>query len=283
MDIEAVIAQAQEAQPESKATEVAETTEAPVEAEAKEEPKKQEIKPDSELTPEQLAKREANRQSHLNSKLAKMRRENRELRELVQKATQTGPQTKTDNGMPQPPREEDFQDWDSFRAAERKHYEDLADWKIEQKLSERDKKSTESTEQARIQQYQQERINQHAQKEVEFAKLVPDYEQRVYGDYGQFMSDIPPVVANALLEADNASLALYALAIEGTLEQLEDMSPYRVSIEIGKAEVRGETYLNRKKTTSAPAPIAAARGTGTTEKALHNQSVEELMKKFNSR
>lgn len=283
MDIEAVIAQATDVAPESKATDVAETAETPQKEAVTHEVAKPEIKPDSELTPEQLAKREANRQSHLNSKLAKMRRENRELRELAAKVTtqQAKPSSDNTNGAPVPPKEEDFQTWDELRAAERKYYEDLADWRIEQKLSERDKASTANAETLKIREYQAIKINEHAAKEAEFMKKVPDYEQTVYGEYADFMDNLPLPVAQALLEADAPELALYALAKEGNLEALGEMSPYKVSMEIGKAELRGETYLNQKKATNAPEPMEAARGTGNPGKALHNLSVEELMKRFN--
>lgn len=288
MDIEAVIAQATEVAPESKATEpkteVAETAETPQKEDVKEEVAKP--KPDSELTPEQLAKREANRQSHLNSKLAKMRRENRELRELAaraQSAQQPAQSPANDNGAPKPPNEDDYATWDELRAAERKYVEDLADWKLEQKLSERDKKSTEEAKTNQANSYKAERINEHAQKEAEFAKQNPDYEKIVYGDYGDFMTNLPLPVAEALLEAENASLALYALAKEGRLEELEDMSPYRISMEIGKAEIRGESYLNRNTATNAPTPVPAARGTGNPSRSLEQKSVEELLEQFNSR
>lgn len=286
MDIEAVIAQATEVAPESKATEVAETAETPQEPVVNEEADKAEAegpKPDSELTPEQLAKREANRQSHLNSKLAKMRRENRELKELAAKLQAQPTSTPATNGEPTPPDPSKFDDWDKLQEAERKYTRDLARWEARQEFSEREAKSTEQAEISKVDSQKAERIHSHASKEAEFAKQNPDYEQTVYGEYGDFMQNLPLSVAEALIEADNASLALYALAKEGTLESLEDLSPYRISMEIAKAEIRGEKYLNQNKTTNAPEPVERAKGTGNPSKSLANQSVEELMKRFNTR
>lgn len=290
MDMQAVIAEAQ-ASAEKANAEAPATVDAP-EIEASEPPEKAEPavkedlskKTDAELTPEQLAKRERNRQSHLNRQLAKMRRENRELKEMAQQFAQQKSTNQPDQGgQPQPPNEDDFQTWEELRAAERKYYEDLAEWKVEQKLSDRDKKSAETTKAEQQNSYKVQKLNEHAAKEAEFASKVPDYEATVYGDYADFMNNLPLPVAEALLEADNASLALYALAKEGLLEQLEDLSPYRISMEIGKAELRGEKYLNRNKATNAPAPVEAARGTGKPSKSLMDMPMDELLSSFRNR
>ena len=86
MDIDAVIAEATQVAPAQEATTVAPIDETPKqEAEVTNdtvETVDDAVKPDSELTPEQLVKREANRQSHQNSREAKLRREVRELREF---------------------------------------------------------------------------------------------------------------------------------------------------------------------------------------------------------
>lgn len=293
MDIQAVIAEAQSSAETAKAETPAETTAQQSEVETAEQSPKEATaevnedlskKTDAELTPEQLAKRERNRQSHLNRQQAKMRRENRELRELVQKLNQkTSTSQPQEGGAPVPPSEDNFNTWEEFRAAERKFYEDLADWKIEQKLSDRDKKTAETTKTQQVDSYKAERLNEHVTKEVEFAKQVPDYEATVYGDYADFMNNLPLPVAEALLEADNASLALYALAKEGTLEQLEDLSPYQIAMAIGKAEVRGEKYLNRNTATNAPAPVAAAKGTGKPTKSFMDMPMDDLLSQFRNR
>jgi len=293
MDIQAVIAEAQSsaeaAELETTAEATATDTESqPAESTTKEsEDVKEDLskKTDAELTAEQLAKRERNRQSHLNRQQAKLRRENQELKQKIQQFSQQAPtrQQPADGGAPLPPNEDNYNTWEEYRVAERKYYEDLADWKIEQKLSARDNKAAESKEAEQVNEYKSERLNQHAEREVEFAKEVPDYEATVYGDYADFMNNLPLPVAEALLEADNASLALYALAKEGVLDQLENMSPYRISIEIGKAEVRGEKYLVKDVATSAPPPVHAARGTATPGKSLADMPMDELLSKFRNR
>jgi len=297
MDIDAVIAEATsvaeqaQASPEAK-TEITKPQEqvSPEYTGETEESKETQIKADSELTPEQLAKREANRQSHLNSKLAKMRRENRELREAVERIQPQKAQaqpaanqnTPPANGSPVKPVESNFQTWGEYLDAKDAYYEALADWKVEQKLSERDTKQTETAKQQQDNAKTYSRIQEVAAQEQEFAKANPEY-TALYEQHSDFMNNLPLPVAHALMEADNASLALYALMKEGNLESLEEMSPYKISMEIGKAELRGESYLNRNKATNAPAPMTPARGTASTGKSLENKSVEELLKQFNTR
>ena len=271
MDIEAVIAEAttpvanvQEA-PKVEATE--QTSETP--AEAKPEPAEDlATKPDSELTPEQLAKREENRQSHRNSREAKLRREVRELREYRAKMEQQASapqQTKpVDDGSPKEDEYDNFLDY--VKATAR--------WEAKQEFTEQNKVAP-SIDPVKV-----ERIQQIAQQEQEFAQRTPEY-RALYEKHSDFLGNMPKPVAEALLEADNATLAIYALMKEGTLEDLEDLSPSRMAMEIGRAEERGKGYLGFvRKTTNASAPIESLKGTGSSSKPLASKSVEELMKQF---
>jgi len=281
MEIEAVIAEAQSAT--GAATEVA-STEATQTPEVKTEPAKESApapKPDAELTPEQLAKREANRLSKYNSTQAKMRRELKEMREWRDSvmpilAKQTAPQ----NTAPQPPDESQFTDWDELRAAERKYYADLARHEAKQEISERETKANETQQQGALWVQTAKRINDIAAKEAEFIKDNPDY-VTLYNEHADFMNNLNPTIANILIEAEDANLALYALMKEENLEALEDMTPAQVIREIARAEIRGEQYLNQNKVTNAPAPVTSARGTGNPSKALHEMSVEDLLKRYN--
>jgi len=210
-------------------------------------------KPDSELTPEQLAKREKNRQSHLNSKLAEMRRAKRELEaQVAQLRQQPKPQEQVNNGRP---RIEDFADktWEEYNEA-------LTDWKLEQKFSATNKQSEETQKSQQINQAKAQRVYEVAQAEAEFAKSNPEYAELV-NENAAFFSGITPEIAEGLAEADNPTVAIYALMKEGGLDNLFDLTPTKLAAELAKAEIRGETYLKQvKPTTNAPAPITAARG-----------------------
>ena len=273
MDIDAVIAEAMEIAPAATA-EVVDAQSTKTEAGVKAEPQQSKVeeadevaelaaKPDSELTPEQLVKREANRQSHRNSREAKLRRELRELRDFkasLDKPAQPAPAT--DNS----PKEEDFDSFLDFVKATAKHEakQELAQQKTETPKSE-------------INPVQSERIQQIAQQATEFAQRTPEYVS-LYKQHGAFMENLPETIETALFEADNAPLALYALMKEGRLEDLEDMSPTRIAMELGRAEERGKQYLNTTtRTTNAPPLLTPLKGTAKGSKSIEAMSSVELM------
>lgn len=231
-------------------------------------------KPDSELTPEQLEKREANRQSHLNRKLAKqrLREENRELKSRLEKLEQTvsSKQPQADNLPADYPREENYEDVLSYFKAVAK-YEAKQELQAAQQTKQADK-----IDAAKVQ------VVQNVAKQADaLVKQVPEY-KTLYADHQDILAAMPESVMDAFLEAENAPLALYALMKEGRLEDLEDLSASRLAMEIGRAEERGKAYVSAvKKVTTAPPPIESLKGTGRSAKPLDELSIPELMKRFN--
>lgn len=273
MDIDAVIAEATAQDALEAKAETTKVEEAPkVEAEQKQEPKEPEqgeseelaAKPDSELTPEQLAKREANRYSHRRSREARLRRELRELREFkasLEKKPAPEPVAKDDA-----PKEEDFDSFLDFVKA-------TARYEAKQEY-----KPRESEPQAPVvDQKQVERISQIANQVTEFAQRTPEYLQ-LYQQHRAFMDNLPEQVEAAIYEAENAPLALYALMKEGGLEDLEDLPPMRIAMELGRAEERGKRYLETAtRTTNAPPPITPLKGTAKGSKSIEQMSADELL------
>lgn len=221
--------------------------------------------PDSELTPEQLAKREQNRRSHTNSKLAKLARENRELKARMEAATKQQPQE------PQAPVLENFDSIDE--------YMDARDAFRENKLSAQNKNEPQ------IDPVRAQEFERAANAEVAFEKAVPEYTKLV-AENGEFFKEYlaDPKLQTAIFEAENAPLALYALMKEGLIGELYDLTPTRLAAELAKAEIRGQSYLVPKKTvTNAPAPLASAKGTGVYTKSLNDKSPDEIVEwAFNS-
>lgn len=266
MDFDAFLDTATAVAQESAATPVAPTEK----VESVETPQVTEIstpeapKPDSELTPEQLAKREANRKSHENSREARMRRELRAVKAELAKITQPQPQPQEKPNLPKAEAFENLDDWVLATA------QALAD--VRAKENQPTPLDAEAVK-------RNNRIQELANKEYEFASKAPDYERLVYLDHADLMGAMPEHIATALLEADDASLALYTLAKEGRLYDLEEMSPQRVAIEIGKAEERGKAYMQPAKTiSSAPAPMKAARGNSTINKPMTGKEALALLK-----
>lgn len=279
MDVNAVIAEATKVAEQAPASPQEAETKAPQEVVKEESVEDIGKKPDSELTPEQLEKRKVNRQSHLDSKLARMRRENREYLTTVQKLSEeiqrlkSSPQSSADKA----PDPKDFEDYGEYLKADARY---AVREELKKELSDRENKSKESAKTQAFDAHKEERLKDIAQMSQDFAKATPEFQALVQEHQEYFQGSLPEVVEAALLEAENPVLAIYALMKEGKLEALEDMSPYKISMEIGKAELRALNYLNQNKATNAPTPIKAAKGTGKIGKSLEDMSVPELMDKY---
>lgn len=271
MDIDAIIAEAtpevanEQTAPEIEASEQETVTEEAPAAESQQEVEEDiGSKPDSELTPEQLAKREWNRKSHQNSKLARQARELRELREF-KASIERQQQAKTQE--PKAPNLDDFdniQDYVKAEVAFEKAKDSQAQDKGESQIDEATAR----------------RIIEVKQHEIEFANSNPDY-IKLITENADFFDVVKQDfnLQNAITEADDAPLALYALMKEGNLADLYDLTPTRLAAELAKAEIRGKSYLTPKKTISnAPAPITPVKGKGVTSTNLDNLDGAALLK-----
>lgn len=279
MDIDSIIAEATQpvANEQSAALEAA-SSDADNQAEVKAVETQEDIekKPDSDLTPEQLAKREANRESHRKSSFAQMRREAREAKAEAQRlkaeieAIRQGSQPKSEPKAEGEPKAEDYESWEDYSKA-------LIRYEAKQIREAETKQTQEVQEQQKRQAWKAEREVQIAHKAIEVMKQIPDYKEMVeeYGDVLDSFDDTP--IETAFLEAENPELAAYALMKEGKLESLAQMSPYKMAMEIAKAEVRGAAYLKQPKpVTSAPAPLSPAKGSAVGGKSIERMTPNEL-------
>lgn len=229
------------------------------------------FKPDSELTPEQLAKREANRQSHLNSKHARLRRENRELRALLQQQQSQNIEKKAETETQKAPVEADYDNLLDYLKAVVRHEQQVA-------AANQPKPQQNSVPQPDPKIVA--RVLEITKQEEDFIKEVPEYSALTMKNK-EFFEQIPAEIQQAFLLAENAPLALYALMKDDRLDDLEGLSPAKLAMEIGKAEERGKIYISQiKKKSTAPAPIGALKGKGSPSKELHEMDVDELMRKF---
>ena len=99
----------------------------------------------------------------------------------------------------------------------------------------------------------------------EAAKTFSDFHD-VMKQSGRAMAALPAEIKDVFLEADNGAFALYALAKEGALEDLADMSPARAAMIVAKMEDKGLSLSKTKEVSKAPAPLEAVKGTGTSRK-----------------
>ena len=150
---------------------------------------------------------------------------------------------------PAPPAEKPkFSDYNDLEA----YSEALTDWKLERKLQE----FSTTQRQATVQQT-------YAQREAEFKKSAPDYDE-VLADV-QHITFHPNVIA-ALAESDVGPQVAYELAKNPSeAERISRLTPLQQVKELGRLEER----LNKPKATTArtetkaPAPITPTTGKGT--------------------
>jgi hypothetical protein len=282
MDIEAVIAEAnapkveatapeQDTQATSEEAQVIETNKAT--EDTNQETDDVSKKSDSELTPEQLAKREANRQSHLNRKLAKqrLRDENAQLKARLSEL-EKGIKPQQQSRPSDYPSENDYDSVIDYMKA-------VAKFEAKQEL----KAAQEANKPNPVNEIRARRDLEISQQRESLSKQAPEY-QSLIADHSDYLATMPDSVQDAFYEADNAPLALYALMKEGRLEDLEDLTPARIAMEIGRAEERGKAYLSpQNKVTNAPTPMSPLKGTSSGSKSIYNMPVDQLLKHFNTR
>lgn len=116
---------------------------------------------------------------------------------------------------------------------------------------------------------------------VEYGKQSEDFAKVVPANADRF-NVLPAEIQNLFFELESPSLAAYALAKEGKIEQLAFMSPYMAAAELVQAQARGQQYLqstSKKQVSNAPAPIQGVRGTAKAAPArLNEKSPDDLYK-----
>lgn len=170
---------------------------------------------------------------------------------------------------PQLPSEESFDNYGEYLKAKNRA-------EFEQEQSEKTRQQQERQLSQQREQWIAERTDYAIDKAQKAIQSIPEYKQLLV-ENADIVNSFPDHVANAFYEADEPALAFLALAKEGKLDALLQMSPSRVAIEIGKAEIRGEALSKAKPVTKAPAPLEGLKGTGGSTKTLDTMNHEQLM------
>lgn len=173
---------------------------------------------------------------------------------------------------PQEPKEEAFDNYGEFLEAK-------ARMKFEQEQSEKIRQQEQQQTTQQREEYLAERENYTIEKAKAAIDNIPEYRQLMM-ENADIVQSFPPHVAEAFFEADEPALAFLALAKEGKLDSLLKMSPSRVAIEIGKAEMRGEILSKTRPVTKAPTPIQGLKGTGNATKTINADSSWEDLQKW---
>jgi hypothetical protein len=150
------------------------------------------------------------------------------------------------------------------------YVEALADWKVEQRLSERDAKAKESAIKAEA----QTKLNSFLSKRESFAKGHDDFFER--------MADIQSIpmsltVNESLLESENGPELLYELAKDpDEYKRICSLPAIAAAREIGKFEARLQKSSDtetKTKTTKAPKP---PQPVGKGSSSLSTKPLEEM-------
>lgn len=116
---------------------------------------------------------------------------------------------------------------------------------------------------------------EYAKQSDDFAKIVPASADR--------FNVLPAEIQGLFFELESPTLAAYALAKEGKIEQLAFMSPYMAAAELHQAQQRGQQYLqssSKKAVSNAPAPVNGVRGTAKTAPSRLNEKSPDALYKW---
>lgn len=261
---EGVAASAENAQSQT----VAETNPQNEQAEIADETGEGQAKEPVKLTPEQeldKLRRAKSRDDRKIGKLTAIRHQSEQrllkMEAELAKIQQGGQQQKPFNGEP---KEADYQNYADYLEARN-------DWKLDQRLAERDTKQTQTQQTEQEQRWTSERETHVSTKAQELAKELPELPALVE-EYADVVDDYSPELKRLFLEADNAPLAFFNLAKEGKIEALATMSLSRAAMEIGRAQTQAAV----KPQTKAPKPLPAARGSVAASKSLDDMSGDEM-------
>lgn len=164
---------------------------------------------------------------------------------------------------PQPPDESKFDSYAEFKAAERKFFSDLADYKAEMKIQARDKAKATEAEAAKTREKQAE-VRESWAKRLEAAhEAHPDLEDLLE-------EDLPttPTMQEFLMASVHGGEMLHHLASHPEeCRRIASLSPRGAEIALARIEdeisAKTPSTTPQKRTTSAPAPLQPLKGTGT--------------------
>ena len=179
--------------------------------------------------------------------------------------------TPTDNS----PKEQSFDNYQEYMKA-------VARYEAKQEISENYKQQESQQSAFKEEAWVSERSEYATERAKKAMDSIPEYRQLIV-EHADILQSLPPHLERAFLEADAPELAFYALAKEGRLDTLLDMSPSQAAMAIGRAEVRGEALSKARPVTRTPAPIQGVKGAAGSTKTLDNMNSSELMKWFNQR
>lgn len=215
----------------------------------------------------------------LNRKDRKINALNAQLRQMEQQMQQFQQlKQQQEKNAPSEPKMDDFDNWEEFQKAQAKFYhEHFQQQSTQEQMQQREQQMIQQRQMLQ-QQWTEERAAELDTVADEISKTAPEITQ-LFNQNEHIIQSFPPHVKQMLLQADaqDACHAFYALAKEGKLEQLSQMPPQFIAVEIGRAADRGAAMLKGKSISKAPAPMSQNRGNGRVSKNVESMSADEIL------
>lgn len=228
-----------------------------------------------EETPEQVEQKRESRRQRSNARkaaeLAAAKTEARLLREELER-TRAGAQPRQEAAEP---KREDYEDFE-------KYLEARADFRADQKVSERLKAERDATQGKERQAQQavgtQKVAEAWTEREQAFQAVTKDYEDVVGPFVEDEMGSLSPLARVAIVESEVGPALLFQLATlaesnPGEFKRITALSPARQVAELGKLE--SKVSIPAKRTTNAPPPASTTTGGKTSTKDPAKMSQEE--------
>lgn len=215
----------------------------------------------------------------LNRKDRKINALNAQIRQLEQQQQQfQHMKQQQEKNAPAEPKMDDFDNWEEFQKAQAKFYHEHFQQQSTQQQMQQQEQQMLQQRQMLEHQWTVERATELDAVADEISKTAPEVTQ-LFNQNEHIIQSFPPHVKQMLLQADaqDACHAFYALAKEGKLEQLSQMPPQFIAVEIGRAADRGAAMLKGKSISKAPAPMSQNRGNGRVSKSVESMSADELL------
>jgi len=227
---------------------------------------------EQENTP--FPKKAVNALSRRDKTIGKLRAEQQrlisELNEMKSSSTNNKPKD-------DPPNEDDFDTYGDYLKAVTKH-------EIKQSLAENENNKKEVSlkrqQTENDQRIRQERAEIVSKQSDDYRKSIPDFSSIVESNI-DIVNSFSEEIQSLFMEADNAPMAFYALAKEGKLEMISNLSPTMAAMEIGRAIDRGvamTSKTNTINTTQAPRPMSGVNGTKGGSKSPADMNADEIVK-----
>lgn len=233
----------------------------------------EQVKSDSADLP--IPKKILNAMSHKDRRIGKLTAKQYEaeakIRQLEEQLAKHSPK----DNQPSAPEAAKFDNYEDYLKS-------LAEFKVNERFSESEKKRLTQEQQVSHQTRHAERIAHLEQNDEAAREVFSDFEN-VFKENEHIVMEAPEHIKQAFLEAENPAYAFYALAKEGKLEDMLTMSPYQAVAMIARYEDKAIALSKEKQVTKAPAPLSPSKGTAAGSKSLDSFSPDELLKWVNSK